>query len=183
MKSLLDCLLECKYKLQMFAELPLAPPKGFRKAIPDLVKLKVVLRQNSLCPTCGERLGRLEDTQFDHVPALQLRCWDPEAKNTIPPANDVESIFAKHTDCHAAKTFGSKASKRGADVTEIARTKRISRDTEDFRKRMLAKVDPDAPPPVERKGKKKWPKRPFPKRGKDGPQRARGEEGSGGAAE
>jgi len=59
------------------------------------LKLKVVLRQNSLCATCGERLGKLEDTQFDHVPALQLRCWDPEAKNTIPPANDVDTIFAK----------------------------------------------------------------------------------------
>ena len=92
---LLDCLLECKYEKQMFAELPLAPPKGFRKAIPDLVKLKVVLRQDSLCATCGERLGKLDDTQFDHVPAVQLRCWDPEAKDTIPPSNDVESHLRK----------------------------------------------------------------------------------------
>lgn len=162
----------------MFAELPLAPPKGFRKAIPDLVKLKVVLRQDSLCASCRERLGKLEDTQFDHVPALQLRCWDPEAKDTIPPSNDVEHIFAKHTDCHAAKTFGSKASKRGADVTEIARTKRIAEDTEAFRKRMLAKGDPEAEPPPERP-KKQWPKKPFPKRGKDEKRRSRGEEGSG----
>ena len=164
----------------MFAELPLAPPKGFRKAIPDLVKLKVVLRQDSLCATCRERLGKLEDTQFDHVPALQLRCWDPEAKNTIPPANDVDSIFAKHTDCHAAKTFGSKASKRGADVTEIARTKRIAKDTEAFRQRMLAKGDPEAEPQPTRP-KKQWPKRPFPKRGKNEKRSARGEEGSGAA--
>lgn len=176
---MLDCLLECKYEKPMFAELPLAPPKGFRKAIPDLVKLKVVLRQNSLCATCGERLGRLEDTQFDHVPAVQLRCWDPEAKDTIPPSNDVDSIFAKHIDCHAAKTFGSKASKRGADVTEIARTKRISKDTEEFRRRMLAKNDPDAEPPPDRR-KKLWPKRPFPKRGKDEKRSSRGEEGGGG---
>jgi hypothetical protein len=167
----------------MFAELPLAPPKGFRKAIPDLVKLKVVLRQDSLCATCRERLGRLEDTQFDHVPAVQLRCWDPEAKDTLPPSNDVEHIFAKHTDCHAEKTFGSKASKRGADVTEIARTKRITRDTEEFRQRMLAKVDPDVPQVEEPRRKRKWPKRPFPKRGKDGKTRSRGEEGSGGTTD
>jgi hypothetical protein len=166
----------------MFAELPLAPPKGFRKAIPDLVKLKVVLRQHSLCPTCGERLGKLEHTQFDHVPAVQLRCWDPEAKDTIPPSNDVDSIFAKHVDCHAAKTFGSKASKRGADVTEIARTKRIAKETEAFRKRILAKGDPEAAQPPARP-KKQWPKRPFQKRGKDEGRRSRGEEGSGAVEE
>ena len=120
--------------------LPLAPPPGFRKAIPDKVKLEVVIQQHSLCATCGERLGKLADTQFDHVPAVQLRCWDPEAKDTIPPSNDKGHIFAKHVDCHAQKTFGSKASKRGADVTEIARTKRIAKDTEDFRRRMLAKL-------------------------------------------
>src|SRR5437879_6518273 len=140
---LLDCLLECKYEKQMLTEaLPLAPPPGFRKAIPDKVKLKVVIRQGGACASCNEKLGKLEDTQFDHVPALQLRCWDPEAKDTVPPANDPEHIFAKHVDCHAAKTFGSKASKRGADVTEIARTKRIAKDTDEFRRRMLAKTDP-----------------------------------------
>jgi hypothetical protein len=160
----------------MFNELPPAPPPGFRKAIPDLVKLKVVLRQNSQCATCGERLGKLEDTQFDHVPALQLRCWDPEAKNTIPPANDVDSIFAKHTDCHAAKTFGSKASKRGADVTEIARTKRIAKETEAFRQRILAKGDADASV-QEQKPKTRWPKRPFGRRGRNGETRSGGEEG------
>lgn len=164
----------------MFAELPLAPPKGFRKAIPDLVKLKVVLRQNSLCATCSERLGKLEATQFDHVPAVHLRCWDPEAKDTIPPSNDVDSIFAKHVDCHAAKTFGSKATKRGADVTEIARTRRISKGTEAFRQRILAKNDPEAELPPDHR-KTKWPKRSFPKRGKDEKRRSRSEEGSGGA--
>jgi len=174
-------LLECKYEKQMLTEaLPLAPPPGFRKAIPDKVKLKVVIRQGGACASCNEKLGKLEDTQFDHVPALQLRCWDPEAKDTVPPANDPEHIFAKHVDCHAAKTFGSKASKRGADVTEIARTKRIARETEEFRRRMLAKLmDPnevaEEPP---KRAKKKWPSRPFPKRGKNGKSRSRGEEGS-----
>src|ERR1700681_3137202 len=118
-KLLLDCLLECKYQKQMFAELPLAPPIGFRKAIPDLVKLKAVLRQDSLCATCRERLGKLDNTQFDHVPAVQLRCWDPEAKDTTPRSNDPAFIFAKHTDCHAQKTFGSKDELTRGDVTEI----------------------------------------------------------------
>lgn len=161
-------------------ELPPGPPPGFRKAITDKVKLKVVIRQDGKCATCGERLGKLEVTQFDHIPAVQLRIWDPEAKDTIPPSNDEGHIFAKHTDCHAAKTFGSKnGSKRGADVTEIARTKRIAKSTEEFRRRMLANVDPEAgvdDPP--RRPKKKWPSRPFPKRGKRNEKsRSRGEEG------
>ena len=72
----------------MHPELPLAPPPGFRKAIPDKVKLRVVIRQGGNCATCREKLGKLEDTQFDHVPAVQLRCWDPGAKDTVPPSND-----------------------------------------------------------------------------------------------
>lgn len=175
---MLDCLPECKYEKQMDATLPLAPPTGFRKGIPVTVKLKVVIRQDSKCATCGERLGKLEDAEFDHVPALQLRCWDPEAEDTVPPANDEGHIFAKHVDCHAAKTFGSKASKRGADVTEIARTKRIAKDTEEFRRRMLAKGDPDAAvEPSSKRPKRAWPKRSFPKRGKDEGTRSRDQEG------
>lgn len=162
----------------MFKELPPGPPKGFRKAIPVLVKLKVVLRQDSKCVTCGEPLGKLECTEFDHIPAIQLRIWDEEAKDTVPPSNDESCIFAKHENCHDAKTFGTKASRRGADVTEIARTKRIAKDTEAFRKRILAKNDPDAEAAEEPRQKKKWPKRPFPSRKRDETSRSRGEEGS-----
>ncbi len=147
--------------------LDLAPPKGFRKAIPDKVKLQVILQQNAACTKCGERLGKIEDCEFDHIPALGLRCWDAEAKDTTPRANDPAFIEGKHKDCHAKKTFGSHGELARGDVTEIARTKRIAKETEDFRRRMLAKVDPDAEvdqPP--RRPKKAWPKRPFPKRGK-----------------
>lgn len=158
--------------------LDLAPPPGFRKAIPVTVKLEVVIRQHSLCTTCGQRLGKLDDTQFDHVPAIQLRCWDAEAKDTTPRANAPQFIQAKHTDCHAQKTFGSKGELSRGDVTEIARTKRIAKSTEEFRRKMLAKSDPDAPEPAQQKRpKKKWPSRPFPKRGKNGSARSRGEEG------
>ena len=163
----------------MTSVLDLAPPPGFRKAIPVTVKLEVVIRQHSLCAKCGERLGKLDDTQFDHVPAVQLRCWDAEAKDTTPRSNDPEFIFAKHTDCHAKKTFGSSEELTRGDVQEIARTKRIAKDTENFRRRMLAKVDPDAEAPAPPRRKKAWPKRPFPKRGKhDEKSRSRGEEGS-----
>lgn len=161
----------------MFSELPLAPPPRFRKTIPVTVKLQVVIRQHSLCAECGARLERLEDIEFDHIPAVQLRCWDPEAKDTTPGSNDPEFIFAKHVDCHAKKTFGTKSSKRGADVTEIARTKRVAKETEAFRRRMLAKGDPDALEDP-KQPKKKWPSRPFEKRGKNGKPRPRGKEGN-----
>ena len=163
--------------------LDLAPPPGFRKAIPVTVKLEVVIRQHSLCTKCGERLGKLDDTQFDHVPAIQLRCWDAEAKDTTPRSNDPEFIQAKHTDCHAKKTFGSKDELTRGDVTEIARTKRIAKDTEEFRRRMLAKVDPNVEAPEPPRRKKKWPSRPFLQRGKNGKTHSRGEEASGGDEE
>ncbi|TYO65417.1 hypothetical protein FXV83_15895 [Bradyrhizobium hipponense] len=163
----------------MQSVLELAPPARFRKAIPVSVKLEVVIRQHSLCSKCGQRLGKLDDTQFDHVPAIQLRCWDAEAKDTTPRSNDPAFIEAKHTDCHAKKTFGSREELTRGDVQEIARTKRVAKDTEEFRRRMLAKGDPEVEAPQPRR-KKAWPKRPFPKRGKNGKTRTRGEEGSGG---
>jgi hypothetical protein len=149
-------------------ELVQGPPKGFRPSIPVKVKLEIVLQQDSKCTTCGERLGSLDQIEFDHVPALQLRAWDDQANDTIPAANDKAYIQAKHGDCHAAKTFGSKSKllpKRGADVTEIARTKRLSKAEIDFRRRLLAKADPEVEVVAPTK-KRKWPKRPFPNRKK-----------------
>ncbi len=86
-----------------------APPKGFRKEIPCSVKVDVVIRQDGRCATCGERLGTLRDTQFDHEPALQLRTFDPDAYDTIPPANDPEALKGKHKNCHLVKTTGRAA--------------------------------------------------------------------------
>ena len=149
----------------MQIEQALAPPVGFRKAIPLLVKLKVVLRQNGKCTHCNAQLGELDGLEFDHVPALQLRIWCEETKDTIPPVNSVEHIEAKHSDCHDVKTYGSKATGRGSDITEIARTKRLNRETEEFRRRILAKTEGDDLPPSSKK-KHRWPKRKFASRGR-----------------
>ena len=136
-----------------------APPPGFRKTIPLLVKLEVVLAQDGCCTSCKQRLGELTGLEFDHVPALQLRIWCEETKDTIPPANSAKHIEAKHADCHAAKTFGSKATGRGSDITEIARVKRLTRKEQEFRQRLLTKSDGVEEP--ERKKKYRWPKRKF----------------------
>lgn len=135
------------------------PPPGFRKAIPVSVRLDVVIRQEGRCKTCNEKLGQLANTEFDHVPALQLRTWDEEAGDTIPPANAPENIEAKHTDCHARKTRGNKATTRGSDVQEIARIKRLSKAEKEFRQKLLSKGEDDEDAPPQRRTR--WPKRPL----------------------
>jgi len=142
------------------------PPVGFRPAIPVRVKLDSVIRQEGRCKACGEKLGVLEDTQFDHVPALQLRSWDPEEKNTVPPANSADHIEAKHKNCHLKKTTGRKGESRkgdaaNGDVPRISKIKRLSKDEAAFRQRLLEKADPL--PETAPTKKSKWGKRPFPK--------------------
>lgn len=142
-----------------------APPKGFRKAIPDGVKLRVVLRQDALCSACGERLGEPEGVQMDHVPALQLRGWDPVARDTIPAANDPGALFAKHKDCHAQKTTGRKGesdkNRIHGDVAEIARLRRLARSHDEYRSRLLSKGEANDNEEPEPKKKSRWPKRSF----------------------
>lgn len=154
-----------------------APPVGFRKAIPASVKLEVVIRQQGRCSACGEPLQNVATTQFDHVPALQLRLWDAAEQDTFPPANSKDHIEAKHKDCHLAKTAGlpsKAASKRGTDITEIARLRRLTRKQEEFRQRLLSKADETIEAPQQRQ-KYRWPKRPFSKGAKDGPTRKGGQ--------
>lgn len=143
-----------------------APPVGFRKAIPTKVKLQVVLSQGGLCKSCGQRINDVENCRFDHRPPIQLRCWDPEAQDTVPGVNDPEAIEALHKDCHDIKTTGrrgeSRLSARDGDVAAIAKVRRITKDQEAYRKRMLAKGDPDAEEPEPKaKPKFRWPKRSF----------------------
>lgn len=154
----------------MERELVQGPPKGFRKAIPTAVKLDVVIRQEGKCKACGEKLGTLKDTQFDHDPPIQLRTWDEEAQDTVPPSNDPEFIFAKHDDCHQAKTTGrrgtSKLNAIDGDQQRIAKLRRQEeKRQEEFRRSLLSRDGEEPPPPVKTKPKRKWPKRPLRSRG------------------
>lgn len=123
-----------------------------RKKIPDGAKLDSCLRRFGLTRA---------DVQFDHNPALELRDWNPLTNDTIPPANDPAYIDMLLVSEHAVKTFGPGGEKRittaGSDINRIAKVKRISREQEDFRKRLQAKADPEVEPPP--KKKTKWPKR------------------------
>lgn len=124
-----------------------APPKGYRRKIPDRVKLAVALKQLGITVT---------EIQWDHDPPLQLRVWD--GTDTVPPANDPNHIRILLISDHRKKTSGgpAKATGRGSDQTEIARTRRLSKRQEEFRSTLLAKE-----PGVRTAPKKSWPKRPL----------------------
>jgi hypothetical protein len=148
----------------MSANEVLAPPVGFRKAIPVDVKFDAVIRQEGRCKTCGASLESWKLTQFDHVPAIHLRGWDAVEKDSIPGSNDPEYIHAKHKDCHAKKTTGRKGeSKLNAihgDTAEIAKLRRMTKAEIEFRRRLLSKNEEE--PEAERpKPKSRWAKRPF----------------------
>ena len=148
-----------------------SPPKGYRPAIPLSVRFDVILRQEGKCIRCGQKLHAWKDVNLDHRPPLQLRGWDEEKGDTIPPANDPAAIDAIHKDCHAVLTTGkrgeSKLSKRGGDVSEIARLRRLEKKHQAFRDKLLTKAtdSPDSGEADPEPNKKRpWPKRPMPSR-------------------
>jgi hypothetical protein len=143
-----------------------------RKAIPDRIKLLATLREMGL---------KIDEVHFDHNPALQLRGWDEERRDTIPPANDAEHIdllmvreVKRCKDCgrsirsHHEKTFGTKATTAGSDIHRIAKLRRLTKQQEEFRTRVLSKNEEDVvkSEPIKPKRKAKIPNRGFPKRPK-----------------
>ena len=105
-------------------------------------KLAIMVRQ-SVCPLCGDRLGSLDGVDFDHTQALALGGEDIN-----------ENIRAVHRQCHRVKTSGTKATTAGSDVQVIAKGKRLARDIDEFRRRILAKDTGDVIPKPTR-----WPRR------------------------
>lgn len=101
-----------------------------RKAIPDRIKLEVVLHQNGLCPHCGERLGALKDLNFDHRPAIINRDVNAAGTDYVPAQLDPEFIQAIHIlPCHRERTIGRGGEKRtttaGSDIGIRDKTKRL----------------------------------------------------------
>jgi hypothetical protein len=116
------------------------PPANWRpRPLTIREKLEIVVRQGGREPG-GARLNPLDGVQFDHLPAIQRRRWDPEKQDTVPPSCALDFIVAINSDTHAVKTARH-------DVPEIAKTKRL----EERREGMA-------------KPKRKWPTRKFPSR-------------------
>jgi hypothetical protein len=103
--------------------------------------LGVLVRQ-AICPRCGERLGRLDALEWDHVVPIALGGADAP-----------ENLQAVHRDCHAEKTRGRAATTAGSDIHAIAKVKRLTRKQEEFRARLLEKVTKERAKPS------RWPKR------------------------
>lgn len=131
-----------------------------RKAIPTKIKVQVLINQ-ARCAACGEHLGTLANTEFDHRPALVLREWDEKAGDYVPPQLDPNYIEVIHVDCHQFRTTGKRGEKtvttRGSDVGEAARIDSISAKQAEFRRRILRK----RPGQAAKKSKSRWPKRKF----------------------
>lgn len=94
--------------------------------------------------------------ELDHNPALGLRYRDPVTGQYEPPANDPRYLVWRAPADHACKTFKDNGTGRG-DLTAIAKVRRLSKDAEAFRGRLLAKEGKD--PELK---KSRWPKRRFP---------------------
>jgi hypothetical protein len=120
------------------------PPKDWKRpAIPVLVRLDVVIRQEGKCKQTGDKLGTLKNTQFDHRPGLWERKFDTVAKDTIPPANDPAFIEACTIAGHKVRTHGNGATTVGSDSHRRAKIKRFTE-------------------PKGEKPKREIPRRPFP---------------------
>jgi 5-methylcytosine-specific restriction endonuclease McrA len=108
----------------------MATERPKRKAIPDRIKLEVVLRQDGRCPHCGERLGPLTGLNFDHRPAIINRDVNEDGTDYVPPQLDPEFIQAVHeVPCHRERTIGRGGEKRttvaGSDIHIRDKTKRL----------------------------------------------------------
>lgn len=125
--------------------------QGRRKRIPDKVKLIAALRRSGLT---------IEQVQFDHDPALELRPINPVTGDTVPPANDPDHITMLLIKEHKDKTFGPGGEKRittaGSDVHKIHKLGRLKTEHEEFQRRVLSREPRD-----ETKPKSRWPKHPM----------------------
>lgn len=126
-----------------------------RKAIPLGVKLHAALL--ALGYSDEEIVGGA--LEWDHCPALALRFVDPETGEMTPAPNDPRYIRPMRKGEHAEKTFGRPATTAGSDIGAAAKVRRITKQQEEARRRMLAK---DAGEPRKKSGR--IPSRGFPKR-------------------
>lgn len=103
-----------------------------RKTMTPARKARILLAHDGKCWRCDEEFATGDKVEFDHKQALARGGSD-----------DDENIGPCHVHCHALKTFGG-ASKLGADIFEIAKTKRLAKK--------------HAAP---KQAKHSWPKRPM----------------------
>lgn len=130
-----------------------------RKSIPLSVKRAIDARQGGLCNCgCGTPIGK--GFIYDHWPSLELRPWNEDKTDTVPPANDPNYIQALCSESNKRKTFGSKATTAGSDIQRIAKIKRILKGPKEPKKKLQSRPFPKRPDTMSYR----WPKRGFQKR-------------------
>lgn len=124
-----------------------------RPHIPLAVQRDAAILQLGLDPATAE---------LDHCPALSAR-KRTEDGGYIPEANDPRFLQWLAPEAHKVKTFGRGGTKRvttaGSDLHLAAKTRRLTKREEEFRRRVLAKE-----PRQEPKRGGRIPSRPFQKR-------------------
>lgn len=97
-----------------------------RKPVTQSMRKKIFKRQNGLCNCgCGEAL--VKGWIANHDPPLELRVWDEEVKDTVPPASDLSHIFGLTKECDRTQTYGprAKATYLNSDRHAIDKNKRL----------------------------------------------------------
>ncbi len=127
-----------------------------RRKLTPVQKLTIMVRQ-ARCPLCGEKLGELTETEFDHEQAL-----------VNGGADDPDNMRAVHRDCHKIKTHGPGGERRvttaGSDRHIADKTDRLAEGHRDFQRKLLSAEPREAAPtkqfgrasgfpPAQRKGR------------------------------
>jgi len=126
-----------------------------RPKLTTLRKLRIMIRY-CRCPglpekqhKCGKALGDLSRIEFDHIGARALTGDDSD-----------ENFRPLCPECHRYKTTGRRGEKHvtshGSDIGNIRKADRLAKDTEEFRRRLLAK-EPGKP----REKSSRWASRKF----------------------
>jgi len=95
---------------------------------------------------------------MDHDPPLELRAWNEETQDTIPPANDPDHLFGLTPSCNKRKTYGPRGPHTAIDSDRhaIDKNKRLRGETgrtapkRRWGSRKMGKRGTFAPTPVKR---------------------------------
>ncbi len=87
-----------------------------RKAMTPNRKARILLSHEGKCWRCGVAFVHGDKIEYDHIHALARGGTD-----------DDSNIGPCHALCHRLKTHGTAALRLGADIFEIAKTKRLAK--------------------------------------------------------
>lgn len=124
-----------------------------RRAISVGTKLAVALRKLGVKPS---------EIDWSHEPALGLRAINDAGTDYVPAQHDPDYIFIRSKPEHSKLTNKDNGTGR-SDKGAIAHVRHLTKDQEEFRRRLLAK-GADAARPKSRWGSRKLQSRPFQKR-------------------